>query len=263
MSAKKSEPQPAAHVPAPTLVPRLPLSHNLFNAAILVAVALPALLVGVLTCTNWAVWVAQLAALHPALGWLMSPPVQQGLAWVSSFGRTTHPLVVVNVLLLLNVDVLFYIVSRIQGNTWLIDPYWCVSSNPGGPMQGTKLRNPLPSHSTTVVQLSRVIIDTAHHGTLAHVCQAVCMVETAAHMPTCSRPHRTVIPLMIQLFYANHPDAVSDPARARAAQWLTWVWSTRLTWSYFRREEWQFGAREDWWVDAVWCGCGQGGRLHS
>jgi len=163
-----------------TVVPKLPMGQNLLNAAIMVAVALPALLVGLLTCTQWRAWVPQLAAAHPLLGWLLSPSVQQGLAWLSAFGRGSHPLWVVNVLLLLNVDVLFYVISRLQGNTWLIDPYW------------------------------------------------------------------TIIPVMIQLFYANHPAAVADATRAQVAQWLLWAWSARLTYSYFRREEWQFGAREDW-----------------
>jgi len=37
-----------------------------------------------------------------------------------------HPLLYVNVIFLLNVCVLFWLVSLLQGSTWLIDPYWTI-----------------------------------------------------------------------------------------------------------------------------------------
>jgi hypothetical protein len=37
-----------------------------------------------------------------------------------------HPLLYVNVVFLLNVCVLFWLVSLVVGSTWLIDPYWTI-----------------------------------------------------------------------------------------------------------------------------------------
>ncbi|KAL0017730.1 hypothetical protein WJX77_011017 [Trebouxia sp. C0004] len=58
-------------------------------------------------------------------------------------------------------------------------------------------------------------------------------------------PYWTIIPCMIEAYYASHP-AAAGTSRSTAAAALIAVWSLRLSHSYFRREGWQLGVREDW-----------------
>ena len=58
-------------------------------------------------------------------------------------------------------------------------------------------------------------------------------------------PYWTLLPLLVQVFYATHPAAIAT-ARAAVITSLLWLWGLRLTWNYFRREEWCVGWREDW-----------------
>eukprot|EP00667_Euglena_gracilis_P013019 EG_transcript_13400 len=59
-------------------------------------------------------------------------------------------------------------------------------------------------------------------------------------------PYWTLLPPLIDLFFAQHPLARDWDLRSAGADALLWVWAARLTWNYFRREEWKFGQREDW-----------------
>lgn len=59
-------------------------------------------------------------------------------------------------------------------------------------------------------------------------------------------PYWTILPVLIAVLYATHPDAHADPARAALSFAVLVLWSWRLTHNYFRRERWRFGYREDW-----------------
>jgi Protein of unknown function (DUF1295) len=47
--------------------------------------------------------------------------------WPCSWLIFSQPLDLLNILWFLHVDVTFYIISLIQGSTWLIDPYWTIA----------------------------------------------------------------------------------------------------------------------------------------
>jgi steroid 5-alpha reductase family enzyme len=47
--------------------------------------------------------------------------------WPCSWLIFSKPLDLLNILWFLHVDVTFYIISLIQGSTWLIDPYWTLA----------------------------------------------------------------------------------------------------------------------------------------
>lgn len=93
------------------------------NFLILLGVALPALLFGYLVSGPWSATFQTLSS-QPGLSWLSDPAVMDTLRQVSEWGSAVHPLLAVNVVMLLNVDVLFWVVAQLQGTTWLIDPYW-------------------------------------------------------------------------------------------------------------------------------------------
>jgi len=104
-----------------TTVPRISVWSNLLNFLIMVAVALPALKIGIDVCSL------------PGPGEAGSPPplpkIELTLANLTSMDWWLRlgywkPLLFVNLLAFFNVDVLFWIVAQIQGTTWLIDPYW-------------------------------------------------------------------------------------------------------------------------------------------
>lgn len=58
--------------------------------------------------------------------------------WQFEFGRqlctwtSDNPIVGINILFFLNVDVGFWLLSLVQDSTWLIDPYWCIHAAVSG-----------------------------------------------------------------------------------------------------------------------------------
>jgi steroid 5-alpha reductase family enzyme len=59
------------------------------------------------------------------------------------------PIIGVNILFFLNVDVGFWLLSLVQNSTWLIDPYWCVltalaGQRPGSDVVGWLRRTLIP-----------------------------------------------------------------------------------------------------------------------
>lgn len=98
-------------------LPELSAMQNLRGLVLMLAVALPALYFGasVHQCTP-----AQRAA-PLASAWRGLPSLTGSNLWCALAQR---PLLAVNVLFLLNVDVLFWLLGLAQGNHWLIDPYW-------------------------------------------------------------------------------------------------------------------------------------------
>ena len=107
-----------------------------------------------------------------------------------------RPLVYVNLLFLLNVDVLFWIISIISGSTW---------------------------------------VRQACSKACCKVCVNELM-EASALQPMLQLidPAWTLLPPLMAAVYATHPHAVLT-AKAAVAYCLLAVWSVRLTHSYFRR----------------------------
>jgi steroid 5-alpha reductase family enzyme len=83
-------------------------------------------------------------------------------------------------------------------------------------------------------------------GFFANVCLLFWLISLAQRSTWLIDPYWTLIPLFIAAFYAAHPLADPDPARAGIGLFVLGVWSLRLTHNYFRRERWRFGFREDW-----------------
>ncbi|MEW5303533.1 MAG: hypothetical protein WDW36_006215 [Sanguina aurantia] len=111
---------PAAHPPVSKL-------RGFANMVVLVVVALPALYFAhhlQHTCTQaerlrpFDMPGALRADWQRALLQLLEP------SWWCALGQ--HPILAVNVVYFLNVNVLFWVLSLVQGSTWLIDPYWTI-----------------------------------------------------------------------------------------------------------------------------------------
>jgi len=113
------------HEPPPitiTITPLISTVQNFWNACILVAVAIPAIWLGYLVCTQPPGGPASEPLQNPqdVSGWL-SAAVDLN-CWLKL--GMQQPLIFVNLVLLLNVDLLFWLIALVQGTTWLIDPYW-------------------------------------------------------------------------------------------------------------------------------------------
>lgn len=94
-------------------------AKNLLNALLCVVVALPAILF-----THQLFDIADPSQISPprslfALATYLSIDGWRAIA-------LHHPIVYVNLVFLLNVCVLFWLVSLVQRSTWLIDPYWTI-----------------------------------------------------------------------------------------------------------------------------------------
>eukprot|EP00030_Apusomonadida_sp_AF-17_P006746 a685827_81.p1 GENE.a685827_81~~a685827_81.p1 ORF type:complete len:363 (+),score=130.97 a685827_81:31-1089(+) len=99
--------------------------RNALNFALIFAVALPAVLFtssmsASCECQTSAINFAFTARAQCTVAAGISSPNAEFLCQAASL----HPLALLSVIFLLNVSVLFWLVSLVQGSTWLIDPYW-------------------------------------------------------------------------------------------------------------------------------------------
>jgi hypothetical protein len=96
------------------MVPRLSTQQTIINAILLVLVALPAVLYGAALSYGWGgpQGVPEAAALAEG------PPQVFNLSWWLALGYH-KPLLAANLVFFLNVDVLFWVLSLIQGSTWV------------------------------------------------------------------------------------------------------------------------------------------------
>ncbi|KAF5836113.1 hypothetical protein DUNSADRAFT_6366 [Dunaliella salina] len=104
-----------------TTTPRISVWANMLNFFIMIAVALPALKIGIDVCSLPAPGEADSPLPMPKVD--LTPANLTSIDWWLQLGYW-KPLLFVNLLAFFNVDVLFWIVAQIQGTTWLIDPYW-------------------------------------------------------------------------------------------------------------------------------------------
>ena len=102
----------------PTVSPRHTIHHNLGNALLCIAVALP----------SWFISIFINERCEEILS--LSPPQSFERGWSTSHTCALslyHPILFVHLLFFLNVTVLFWLISLVQNSTWLIDPYWTLS----------------------------------------------------------------------------------------------------------------------------------------
>ncbi len=165
--------------------------QNATNAALSVLVTIPA-------C--WYAWFIKHRCPGVAPGPLQWTDLQ---AWATSeqwCSLSNKPLLAVNVVFFLNVNVLFWLISLLQGSTWVSTARkcrTCTCSTAFLPTPGPNGKLPL--------------------------------------RPQLIDPFWTIIPVLIGLFYEYHPDASADNVRSAVVMFLLYAWSIRLTHSYFRR----------------------------
>ena len=95
--------------------PEISTAHNALNAILTVAVALPAVYAGNLVATDC---YTNASGLHTG-------PLTSLTDTTNAFCRLglNHPIAFVNLAFFLNVCVLFWIISLLQGSTWLIGEF--------------------------------------------------------------------------------------------------------------------------------------------
>ena len=100
------------------MVPRLSFLANTLNALLMVLVAVPAVLYGVAVCSGRG------ANLDPGLASIPLTDLRLkellSLDWWLAVGHLS-PLTSINLVLLFNCDLLFYLLFVLTGSTWLID----------------------------------------------------------------------------------------------------------------------------------------------
>jgi hypothetical protein len=125
-----------------------------------------------------------------------------------------RPLLAVNVVFMLNVCVLFWLISLVQRSTWV--------GAAGGPAHGAPC--PAPPCPPRPVRPRPAL--PAYPALPTPPCPPP---------PQLIDPYWTLLPPLVCLWYEGHPAAVSDRLRGAVASFLVWLWSFRLTHSYFRR----------------------------
>ena len=106
-----------------------------------------------------------------------------------------HPVATVNSLLIWNVCFLFWVLSVVQASTWVgLSTSWLLKR-------------------------------------LEYISSGFCAKELCLQLVD---PYWTLIPALIEAYYASHPTA-ADTSRAKCAAALIAVWSLRLSHSYIRR----------------------------
>ena len=109
------EPLMSVHV---RMVPRLTWKQNALNALLMHVVVIPALLYGLAVVRSGG------AGAPPASAAEFTSPLKLlSRQWWLAVGHY-QPVLAVNLVLLFNVDILFWLIYLATGSTWLIDPYW-------------------------------------------------------------------------------------------------------------------------------------------
>ncbi|GFR47281.1 hypothetical protein Agub_g8968 [Astrephomene gubernaculifera] len=110
-------------------VPTLPWEQRLRNTVLMVLVTLPALYFFHYLRSSCSAE-QQLRPLGPFTDALLRSGDVSGVLRSSDFWCAVgfqQPLVAVNLVFFLNVGVLFWLISLVQGSTWLIDPFWTIA----------------------------------------------------------------------------------------------------------------------------------------
>ena len=100
-------------------------TQNAMNCVIMLAVALPAILV-----SNFVFNGCDPNSFSPldsiSDGLEMLDFTLDGVERFTCTVGLYHPIVFVNIVFFMNVCILFWFISLLQGSTWLIDPYWTI-----------------------------------------------------------------------------------------------------------------------------------------
>jgi len=104
-------------------VRHLSYSQNLTNALSIILIALPNFIFAYYYTQHCQPSLARFNERQSDTVWWM--PKLTPMENMCRFGAQ-HPLIMANILMFINMDVLFWLASLVQNSTWLIDPYWTI-----------------------------------------------------------------------------------------------------------------------------------------